>query len=315
LNLFRKAPPKNDSDSSVFQDLTPIQPLSANAMEFSSPLLTAMQTALTEAGQWAKAMARQPFEVEEKGPEDFVTAIDRTLDQRLAEQFQSWFPADGIITEENAASTALMDQNFARLWLIDPLDGTEDFIHGRPDYAIMAGLLANGQPIAGWVLRPESEQLYYGGRGWGLYQAQGLDAPKELVPTLTLGPSQDYCPMLIGIRDQHQYGDAILAAVPEAQFYTLGSFGLKVMNVILGKAGIYLYFNGRVKLWDTVGPVALALSAGLTCCDLEGEPLKFTADALDRVTLAHHQPIVIGWPCYVESLLPRLQQSLSHKFP
>ncbi len=291
-----------------------IQPLSADAMEFSPPLLTAMQTALTEAGQWAKAMARQPFEVEEKGPEDFVTAIDRTLDQRLAQLFQDWFPADGIITEENAASTALIDQNFARLWLIDPLDGTEDFIHGRPDYAIMAGLLVDGQPIAGWVLRPESEQLYYGGRGWGLYQAQGLDAPTELVPTLTLGPRRDYCPMLIGTRDQHRYGDAILAAVPEAQFYTLGSFGLKVMNVILGKAGIYLYFNGRVKLWDTVGPVALALSAGLTCCDLEGKPLKFTVDALDRVTLAHQQPIVIGWPCYVESLLPRLQHSLSHKF-
>lgn len=278
---------------------------------FSALPLPEIQKTLFEAGEWAKAMARQPFEVEQKGPEDFVTAIDRTLDQRLAAQFQQWFPEDGIITEENAASVQLIEQDFARLWLIDPLDGTEDFIHGRPDYAIMAGLLIAGRPVAGWVMRPESGQLFYGGLDYGLFSAQGLNKPDPLVPIVTSGPTADYCPVLLGARDQRQYGADILQAIPEAQFYTLGSFGLKVMDVILGKAGLYLYLNGRVKLWDTVGPLALALQAGLVCCDLEGQPLQFLAEAVDLTTLAHRQPIVIGWPRYVESLLPRLQQALS----
>jgi 3'(2'), 5'-bisphosphate nucleotidase len=116
---------------------------------------------------------------------------------------------------------------------------------------------------------------------------------------------------LLGDRDQKQYGIAIQQTIPEATFYSLGSFGLKVLEVIQGRAGLYLYLNGRVKLWDTVGPLALAHQAGLTCCDLEGNPLQFTPEALDLNTLAHRQPIVIGWPHYVESLLPRLQQAIS----
>ncbi len=281
--------------------------------EFLSLPLPAIQRLLFEAGEWAKEMARQPFQVEQKGPEDFVTAIDRTLDQRLAAQFQQWFPEDGIITEENSDSVAFIRQNFCRLWLIDPIDGTEDFIHGRPDYSIMTGLLIEGQPRAGWILRPESGQLVCGGPNWGLFTAQALEEPSAFTPTVTLGPSVEHCPILLGTRDRHRYGEAIRQMIPEAQFYTLGSFGLKVLDVMLGKAGLYLYLNGRVKLWDTVGPIALARQAGLVCCDLEGQPLKFSMDALDLSTLAHRQAIVIGWPQYIEALLPRLQEALSYE--
>jgi 3'(2'), 5'-bisphosphate nucleotidase len=278
--------------------------------EFLSLPLYPIQTVLVEAGRWACEQARQPFTIKEKGPEDFVTAVDQTLDRRLAAQFKNWFPNDGIITEENAQSVQAMQQGFPRLWLIDPIDGTEDFINGRPDYAIMVGLLEQSQPIAGWILRPESNQLFYGGPDWGLFTAQGLEPAYPLIPSMPTGPSQEYCPVLLGDRDRQQYGAAVENIIPEAQFYTLGSFGLKVLEVIQGRAGLYLYFNGRVKLWDTVGPLALAKSAGLICCDLTGQPLEFSLDVLNPDTLAHHQSIVIGWPHYVEALLPRLQQAI-----
>jgi 3'(2'), 5'-bisphosphate nucleotidase len=278
--------------------------------EFLSLPLYPIQTVLVEAGRWACEQARQPFTIEEKGPEDFVTAVDQTLDRRLAAQFKNWFPNDGIITEENAQSVQAMQQGFPRLWLIDPIDGTEDFINGRPDYAIMVGLLEKFQPIAGWILRPESNQLFYGGPDWGLFTTQGLEPAHPLIPSMPPGPSQKYCPVLLGDRDRQQYGAAVENIIPEVQFYTLGSFGLKVLEVIQGRAGLYLYFNGRVKLWDTVGPLALAKSAGLICCDLTGKPLEFSLDVLNPDTLAHHQSIVIGWPHYVEELLPRLQQAI-----
>jgi 3'(2'), 5'-bisphosphate nucleotidase len=275
--------------------------------------LNQIQTNLVEAGQWAKQMTRQPFVVEQKGPEDFVTAIDRELDRRLATQFQTWFPADGVITEENSQSRLNLQQAFPRFWLIDPLDGTEDFIHQRPDYAIMVGLLQNDQPVAGWILRPESNHLVYGGPDWGLYVATGSETPQPLQPTTAPDPSPHQCNILLGDRDQKQYGDLIQHVIPEATFHTLGSFGLKVLEVIQGRAGLYLYLNGRVKLWDTVAPLALAAQAGLVCCDLEGNPLSFAVDALDLETLAHRQSIVVGWPHYVEALLPRLQQALISK--
>jgi 3'(2'), 5'-bisphosphate nucleotidase len=115
----------------------------------------------------------------------------------------------------------------------------------------------------------------------------------------------------MGYKDQRRYGQAINQLIPGAQFDSIGSFGLKVMRVICGQAGLYVYLNGRVKLWDTTGPLALAKIAGLVCCDLDGKPLEFKADALDSQTLAHRQPIVIGWANYVEALRSRLQQAVA----
>ncbi|HEY9845871.1 MAG TPA: inositol monophosphatase family protein, partial [Candidatus Caenarcaniphilales bacterium] len=109
---------------------------------------------IRQAGHQAQQMANRQFQVSQKGPDDFVTSVDQTLDRKLAKQFASWFPADGIITEENAQSTEAFHAGYARLWLIDPLDGTDDFIHGQLAYAVMVGLLQDCQPVAGWVYEP-----------------------------------------------------------------------------------------------------------------------------------------------------------------
>jgi 3'(2'), 5'-bisphosphate nucleotidase len=266
---------------------------------------------IRQAGKQAKRMATEPFEVSQKGPNDFVTSVDRALDQQLAAQFTTWFPQDGVITEENAQSTIAFHQPHHRLWLIDPLDGTDDYIQGHSGYAVMVGLLQDYQPIAGWIYNPAADQLYYGGQDWGLFQAVGEVEPQALQPIEPIGPSKDFCPILIGYKDAQTYGQVIAQVIPEAQFYSLGSFGLKVMEVICGRVGLYLYLNGRVKLWDTTGPLALAKVAGLVCCDLEGQPLGFTPDAVDLRTLAHHQSILIGWPRYIELLRPRLREAIA----
>ncbi|MEX0271909.1 3'(2'),5'-bisphosphate nucleotidase CysQ [Leptolyngbyaceae cyanobacterium UHCC 1019] len=250
-------------------------------------------------------MASQEFEVFEKGPEDYVTTIDQALDAQLSAAFLDLFPNDGVITEEDIQSRQQFYQKYDRLWCIDPLDGTEDFIQGRSNYSVMVGLLEHYQPIAGWIYAPASDQLYYGGVDWGLFQtsADGAPMPLAIAPQIF---SAESCRIMIGHRDQTRYGAAIAHQIPNVEFSSLGSFGLKVLEVITGKVGLYLYLNGRVKLWDTAGPLALAKAAGLTCCTLEGEPIQFSPDAINPDTLAHHQSIVIGWSSYVEALRPKL---------
>lgn len=265
---------------------------------------------LRSCGQYAKQMAASQFEVFEKGPDDYVTSIDAALDQKLATAFAMMFPDDGVITEEDAQSRKKFHAGYGRLWCIDPIDGTEDFIHRKRDYAVMVGLLQNQQPIAGWLYAPEYDQLYYGGHNWGLFQATADALPEALTVTEPAPPTAGFCPVLIGHRDQAQFGSAIAQLIPEAQFYSLGSFGLKVVDVILGRAGLYLYFNGRVKVWDTAGPLALARAAGLVCCDLEGRSLSFALDDVDDETLAHKQPILVGWSHYVELLRPKLKAAV-----
>jgi 3'(2'), 5'-bisphosphate nucleotidase len=254
-------------------------------------------------------MASQEFEIFEKGPEDYVTTIDQALDAQFSTAFSHLFPQDGVITEEDRQSRQKFYQQYARLWCIDPLDGTEDFIKGRRHYSVMVGLLENYQPIAGWIYAPAFDQLYYGGVNWGLFQTSADGAPMPLLPTPQRFSAAS-CRLMIGHRDQTRYGEAIVRQIPQVEFYSIGSFGLKVLEVITGRAGLYLYLNGRVKLWDTVGPLALAKAAGLTCCTLEGEPIRFSPDAIAPDTLAHRQSIVIGWSDYVEALRPKLEMAV-----
>ncbi len=283
-------------------------------MDYFSPELDGQLRALLRSlGQQAAQLAKTEFQVIQKGPQDYVTTVDQALDRQLSEQLRIWFPEDGLVTEENPDSRADYRRPYARIWFVDPLDGTDSFIQGTGDYAVMVGLLKENQPVAGWIYAPSADVLHYGGPGWGLYRVQGDSPPQCLSDTPPPDLSATSCPIMIGHRDRRKYGQAIAAAIPEAQFFSLGSFGLKVIEVIRGKVGLYLYLNGRVKLWDTTGPVALARAAGLVCCDLMGQPLRFTPDAVDAQTLAHQQSIVIGWRPYVEALRPRLLKALGNQ--
>jgi 3'(2'), 5'-bisphosphate nucleotidase len=269
---------------------------------------------MRDCGQQASQMAKSGFEVSEKGPEDYVTSIDKALDVLLATAFTRLFPTDGVITEENVQSQAQFDAfdlGQRRVWCIDPIDGTEDFIHGRIHYAVMAGALQGGQPQAGWIYAPVADQMYCGGPRWGVFQAAGDRELRPIALHPPEPPRNGHCPVLIGHRDRKRYGEAITQQIPAVQFYAVGSFGLKVMEVVQGRAGLYLYLNGRVKLWDTVGPLAIAQAAGLTCCDLSGNPIRFDAAALDLATLAHKQTILIGWDAYIDRLLPKLQAAIA----
>jgi 3'(2'), 5'-bisphosphate nucleotidase len=279
------------------------------AMSLISPVLDQeIRQIVRDCGLQAKQMASQTFEVFEKGLEDYVTSIDMALDQRLSHAFAALFPEDGVISEEDARSRQNFYTDYLRLWCIDPLDGTEDLIQGRPNYAVMVGALQAYQPVAGWIYAPSYDKMYFGGKDWGLFEANGSEAAIAL-PVVEPSLAARHR-LIIGHRDRTRYGDAIAEYIPTIEFHSLGSFGLKVMEVVMGKAGLYLYLNGRVKIWDTAGPLAMALAAGLTCCTLEGQPLKFSPDKLNSETLAHEQSILVGWADLVEQLRPRLEKAV-----
>jgi len=265
---------------------------------------------IRECGQQGKKLAESVFEVSQKGPNDYVTSVDRSLDRLLTSGFTRLFPEDGIITEENEKSRSQYWENYPRLWCIDPIDGTTDFIDGSTSYSVMVGLLKNNQPIAGWIYAPVFDKMYYGGPDWGLFQTIGDGEPQPLAVIPPPPPNPENCTIVLGDKDQKNYGNAIGQYIPGAQYYSLGSFGLKVLEIIQGRAGLYLYFNGRVKVWDTVGPLALAQTVGLVCCDLDGNPIQWTSDTLDINSLTHTQPVVIGWPEYIQQYREKIRQAV-----
>ncbi|WP_035986450.1 3'(2'),5'-bisphosphate nucleotidase CysQ [Leptolyngbya sp. KIOST-1] len=269
--------------------------------------LLALHQLVVACGDYASQQSQQSFQVFEKGADDYVTTVDQLLDQKLLAGMQALFPTDGIITEENRATATQFQHGRGvggdrTLWFVDPIDGTDDFIQGREHYAVMVGRVVGDRPQAGWIYAPVRQQLVWGGPGWGLFEQTGGGPSTPLIPKEPAFDPERAWSMVIGDKDERRFGTAIAQRFPTVRFLSLGSFGLKVLAVITGQAGVYIYLNGRVKLWDTTGPLALARAAGLVCCDLMGQPIRFTTPDVDPNTLIHQQPIVVGWPRYVEAL-------------
>lgn len=268
-----------------------------------------IRTFIRTVGQKAKKLRQAKFEVIQKGHLDFVTTVDRDIDLMITTQFQEWFPDDGIITEENSDSLKLWQQDYDRIWAIDPIDGTDEFIAGGDNYAVMIGLLEHNQPTMGWIYAPELDLMFYGGAAiGGLFTQTGDNYPIQFISQTP--PLRDRHRLLVGDKDQRKYGEAIQDLMPQIEFYNMGGFGLKVMEAIAGKTELYFYLNRRVKLWDTVAPLAMTRFAGLTACDLNGGVIQFTKDVIDPDSLAHKQDMVIGWSQYVDLYLPKLVEML-----
>ncbi len=102
-----------------------------------------------------------PHHVEYKGKHNLVSYVDKTAEQKLAEGLSKLLPGSGFITEENTVRRKEKDYT----WVIDPLDGTTNFIHGIPCYAVSIGLLKEGMPVMGVVYEINRKECFYAWEG------------------------------------------------------------------------------------------------------------------------------------------------------
>jgi myo-inositol-1(or 4)-monophosphatase len=133
-----------------------------------SPLMTVMTDAVMKA---SRSLKRDFGEVENlqvsrKGPGDFVSAADRKAEKILREALEKARPGYGLVMEE---SGVVEGTDPSHRWHIDPLDGTTNFLHGLPQFAISVGLEREGQVVAGVIYDPAKDELFIAERGKGAY--------------------------------------------------------------------------------------------------------------------------------------------------
>ena len=133
-----------------------------------SALLNVMVTAVLKAG---RTLSRDFGEVENlqvslKGPGDFVSAADKKAEKTLVEELSRARPGYGFMTEE---SSPIEGTDKSHRWIIDPLDGTTNFLHGIPIFAISVALERDGQIVAGVIFNPVMNELYVAERGGGAF--------------------------------------------------------------------------------------------------------------------------------------------------
>jgi fructose-1,6-bisphosphatase/inositol monophosphatase family enzyme len=110
-------------------------------------------------------------EVSEKTSGELVTVVDLESERRLAQALPAWLPGSRVIGEEGAAAAPALLQTLddGDVWLVDPLDGTANFIAGSADFAVMLALLRQGEPVGAWMLHPLSGELFVAEQGGGAF--------------------------------------------------------------------------------------------------------------------------------------------------
>ena len=185
---------------------------------------------------------------------------DRAADDLIHARLRAARPGDCILSEETRDDRVRCSR--ARVWIIDPLDGTRDYAEGLDDWAVHVGLAIDGVAATGAVAVPMLDQVW------------ATDDPPRPLPPLPARPrmvvSRTRCPALVA-----QVADAI-----GATRIGMGSAGAKAMAVVDGRADIYLHAGGQHQ-WDSCAPVAVALAAGLHASRIDGSPLLYnTVDTL-----------------------------------
>ena len=212
---------------------------------------------------------------------------DRESNAFLLGQLAAERPGDAVLSEEAEDDQARLQA--ARVWIIDPLDGTREFaMPGRPDWAVHVALWERDQDgiSAAAVALPATGELFSSDPALAVLPARPApsalrptDRPAPTVPTAAESPTAAGSPTparpLVLVSDSRP--PAFAPAVAEqvgADVASLGSAGAKTMAVVRGDAAAYLHAGGQWE-WDSAAPVGVALAAGLHASRLDGSPLRY----------------------------------------
>ncbi|GHE59926.1 inositol monophosphatase [Camelimonas fluminis] len=231
-----------------------------------SPLMTVMTDAVTKA---ARSLKRDFGEVEQlqvsrKGPGDFVSAADRKAEDILRAALEKARPGYGFVLEEGGV---IEGSDATHRWHVDPLDGTTNFLHGLPHFAISVGLERDGQPVAGVVYNPISDEWFIAEKGKGAF----LNNRRLRVAGRQ---SLDQAVLLCGIphigRGDHERFLRELShmMVNFAGIRRQGSAALDLCYVAAGRADAY--WERNLKSWDMMAGLCILREAGGFASDPEG---------------------------------------------
>lgn len=209
--------------------------------------------------------------VELKDGDEPVTIADRESSELVIAGLQAAFPDDVIISEESADDLRRLTAR--RVWYIDPIDGTKDFIAGREGFAVMIGLCVDHRPTVGVVFTPASDRLFYAATDFGSF----LDIPGEQTRKLAVSDQADVGAAQLVASASHRDDtiERVKSALGIDNEFNIGSVGLKLGLISLAERDLYVNPSPRCKTWDTCGPEVILHAAGGKMTDLHGDPLRY----------------------------------------
>ncbi len=239
-----------------------------------------------------------------KRHDEAVTEVDRASQRHIVAALRRRFPTDGMIGEENETGDAITFEctnPLGRNWVIDPIDGTNNFIAGLGNFAVCIGLLDAGKPVLGVVYDVTRDLMYAAASGQGAWiGTQRLNANQTalsdssmIMLTSNMLDAQGKAPAFAGR----------WLAQTAWKIRMLGSAAIEAVQVAAGVAHGAITVNG--KLWDCIAPAAIVLEAGGILTNLRGGPV-FPFD-LNNYT-GERVPFLAAGPAAHAQLLGEIQR-------
>jgi myo-inositol-1(or 4)-monophosphatase len=201
---------------------------------------------------------RASLAIEAKGPQDFVSRADREVESFIRSELAEAFPGDGFLGEETVAS---FQGGADRLWIVDPIDGTHNFLRGIPYWNVSIAYVENGVRTLGAVYDPPHDELFHGRRGSGAYRA-GPDGETRLAAAGTASLAGAF--VAVGHHDRAVSAryDAIRRALMESgsAFRNFGAGALQLAHVADGRLDAFVELE--LAAWDAMAGLLLVEEAG-----------------------------------------------------
>lgn len=234
-----------------------------------------------EAGDAIMAIYEQDFSVESKSDASPLTEADKASNRIIVEALEAAYPEIPIISEETKLTDYEERKNFTWCWVVDPLDGTKEFIKKNGEFTVNIALIHEGEPVIGVVYVPAQEKSYYGVKGQGAFLQLNGEFPSQIkVRPL----AQDGVLKVVGSRSHNSpevdaYVNQLRETFNELEFVAAGS-SLKFCLVAEGAADIYPRLAPTME-WDTCAGQVVAQEAGaVTVRYPEMTPLLYNKENL-----------------------------------
>ncbi|QXW30415.1 3'(2'),5'-bisphosphate nucleotidase CysQ [Aeromonas sanarellii] len=239
------------------------------------PTISELEPIARAAGEAIMAIYSQPFAVEYKQDESPLTAADKGAHEVIVRALARLTPSIPVLSEESDVATLQARLAWSRYWLVDPLDGTKEFVSRNGEFTVNIALIEQGAPVWGLVYAPVLDKLWYGGKGLGAWRV--VDGRHEAIQTHLHEEGQAW--RVVGSRN-HLSGETLdyLARFGDMERgdIELVSMGSSLKFCIIAEGGAELYPRlAPTCEWDTGAAQAVLEGAGGSVTQLDGSPLRY----------------------------------------
>ncbi|MGV6988327.1 3'(2'),5'-bisphosphate nucleotidase CysQ [Testudinibacter sp. P80/BLE/0925] len=272
-----------------------------HAILLSEPLLNAALSIAKRAGEKLLTFYYRGIESELKQDNTPVTEADLAVSRFLEDELQALTPGIPVLSEESQTIDFAERRRWTQYWLVDPLDGTQQFLEKTDQFSVLIALVQHNQPTLGIVYSPVPRLAFYAMDKFGAYKQQnGVISRLQTRP-----PGDNVIRIAVGKNVRRQQVMAMFHDQFDYQLIRYGSSGLKGALVAEGRSDCYIRL-GKTGEWDTAAVECILRETGGKIVDLYGNPLTYNR----RETLINPDFIMLGNAAFPWQKVVRFQQLL-----